>query len=172
MADVNKKIERRETVKELRNEDPISGEAGAHPVGAGVGAAIGGAAAGAAAGLAAGPIGTVAGAVIGGVAGGLAGKAAAESIDPTVETEYWRNQYETRPYYNNQYSYDDYEPAYRAGWQSYNLDQPKTFSQQEADARERWESGRHASTMTWDHARAAAEDAYNRVQDRQVRKPK
>ena len=41
-------VEKREnskSVRELRNEDPISGEAGAHPVGTGVGAALGGAAA-------------------------------------------------------------------------------------------------------------------------------
>src|SRR6478672_8826728 len=36
------------------NRDPITGETGAHPVGAGVGAAVGGALAGAAAGIAAG----------------------------------------------------------------------------------------------------------------------
>lgn len=75
------------------NEDPITGEPGAHPVGAGLGAAAGGAAAGAAAGIVAGPVGTVAGAVIGGVAGGLAGKAIAEGIDPTTEEQYWRDEY-------------------------------------------------------------------------------
>src|SRR4051794_27931240 len=70
------------------NADPISGEPGAHPVGAGVGAAAAGAAAGAAGGAMAGPAGVVVGAVIGGVAGGLAGKEVAESIDPTTEDAY------------------------------------------------------------------------------------
>src|SRR3954447_11610765 len=56
------------------NRDPITGEPGAHPVGAGVGAAVGGAATGAAAGAVAGPVGAVVGAVAGGVVGGLAGK--------------------------------------------------------------------------------------------------
>ncbi len=66
----------------LRNEDPITGESGAHPVGVGVGTALGSAATGAAAGMVAGPVGTVAGAVIGGIVGGLAGKGVAENIDP------------------------------------------------------------------------------------------
>ena len=57
------------------NRDPISGEAGAHPVGTGIGAA------------GAGTIGAVVGSVIGSVAGGLAGKGAAEKADPTVEDE-------------------------------------------------------------------------------------
>src|SRR5262249_13000107 len=100
------------------NRDPISGEAGAHPVGAGVGAALGGAAAGAAAGMAAGPVGTVVGAVVGGVAGGLAGKAVAEQIDPSVEEHYWRNEYTSRKYYDPAISYDEVGPAYQYGWES------------------------------------------------------
>ncbi len=93
------------------NPDPITGEPGAHPVGAGLGAAAGGAAARAAAGAVAGPIGAVAGAVIGGVAGGLAGKGIAEQIDPTTEDAYWRDEYPKRDYYDSNVSYDDFAPA-------------------------------------------------------------
>src|SRR6516164_1141381 len=88
------------------NPDPITGAPGAHPVGAGVGAAAVGAAAGAAGGAMAGPAGAVAGAVIGGVAGGYAGKGVAESIDPTVEDAYWRDNYANRTYYDSSHSYD------------------------------------------------------------------
>ena len=35
---------------------------------------------------------------MGAVAGGLAGKGAAEAVNPTVEDEYWRDNYTTRPY--------------------------------------------------------------------------
>lgn len=66
-----------------RNEDPITGEAGAHPVGTGVGA-TGGAVTGATVGtLIAGPVGTIVGAAIGAIAGGLAGKGVAEGMNPT-----------------------------------------------------------------------------------------
>src|SRR3954451_20602456 len=101
-----------------RNEDPISGAPGAHPVGVGVGTAAGGAAAGMAAGVAAGPVGAVVGAVVGGVAGGLAGKAVAEKIDPTAENAYWSENYRSRPYADKGRSYSDYQPAYRYGWES------------------------------------------------------
>ena len=97
-----------------RNEDPISGEAGAHPIGTGVGAA-GGAVAGATVGSVVGPVGTLVGAVVGAVVGGLAGKEAAESVNPTIldgEDTYWRGVYATRPGYKTGYSYDDdYAPA-------------------------------------------------------------
>ncbi len=101
-----------------KNPDPITGEVGAHPIGAGVGAAIGGAAAGAAAGMAVGPIGTVAGAVVGGALGGLAGKEIAEQIDPSAEEHYWRNEYAFRNYYDPMVGYDEVGPAYQYGWES------------------------------------------------------
>src|SRR5262245_5133401 len=77
------------------NEDPLTGAPGAHPVGVAMGA-TGGAAAGAAVGAVGGPVGVAVGAAVGGVAGGLAGKGAAEAINPSVEDEYWRENYKAR----------------------------------------------------------------------------
>ena len=99
-----------------RNEDPITGAPGAHPVGVG---AAGGGAAGASIGAAAGPVGAVVGAAVGAVAGGLAGKAVGEAIDPTAEDAYWMANHRSRPYYEEGRSYTDYQPAYRYGWESY-----------------------------------------------------
>src|SRR5919198_17872 len=93
-----------------RNEDPISGAPGAHPVGVGVGAAAGGAATGAAVGSVAGPVGTAGGIAAGAVVGGLAGKAVAEQIDPTAEDAYWRDNYQNRPYFEQGATYDEYQP--------------------------------------------------------------
>ncbi len=149
--------------QELRNEDPLSGEAGAHPVGTGLGAALGGAAAGAAAGAIGGPVGAVAGAVLGGVAGGYAGKAVAENIDPTVEVAYWQSQYDSRPYHNADYTYDHYHPAYQAGWEAYDTQTSADWTERESIARERWESEGGPQHMSWDEARLAARDAYDRV---------
>jgi len=148
---------------ELRNEDALTGEPGSHPMGTGLGAAIAGAAAGAATGTLAGPVGTVLGTIVGGVAGAYAGKAIAENIDPTAESNYWRATYSDRPYYSERYHYDDYEPAYRAGWEAFDeLDNPD-WQRRESVARERWESEGGPATMKWDQARLAAEDAYRRV---------
>src|SRR5438132_203187 len=107
------------------NRDPLSGEEGAHPVGVGVGAAVGGGAAGAAIGAAGaaigaagGPIGAVVGAVAGSIVGGVVGKGVAESINPTVEDAFWRENYRTRPYIAEGTAYEEYQPAYRYGWES------------------------------------------------------
>ena len=145
------------------NRDPISGEAGAHPVGTGVGAAAGGMAAGAAAGSVAGPVGTLVGAAAGAVAGGLAGKAVAEHFDPTIENTYWRDNYQTQSYYQKGMTYDDYEPAYRLGWESRGRYAGAKFDEIDSDMSRDYESMRGKSRLSWEHAKHAAHAAWDRV---------
>jgi hypothetical protein len=107
-----------------------------------VGAAVGGIAAGAAAGSVAGPVGTVVGARVGAVVGGLAGKGVAESIDPTAEDNYWRDNYSSRPYIDSSASYDDYGPAYGYGVNSYSKYPGRSFDEVESDLSRDWDSAR------------------------------
>ena len=146
------------------NRDPITGAPGSHPVGTGVGAAAGGMAAGAAAGtLAAGPIGTAVGAAVGAVAGGLAGKAVAEHFDPTVEDNYWRENYQSQPYYQKGMTYDDYEPAYKLGYESRSRYGSANFDDVDNDLMRDYENRRGKSRLSWDHAKHAARSAWDRV---------
>lgn len=147
--------------KEL-NLDPITDAPGAHPVGTGLGAAAGGAAAGAAAGAFGGPVGAVAGAVVGAVAGGLGGKAVAESINPTAEEAYWRDQYTREPYYQRGRSFDDYAPAYRLGLYG-RSNYTGTFDEAQSDLSIYWDSKKEASTLSWPEAEAAGRAAWARV---------
>lgn len=147
------------------NRDPLSGEPGAHPVGVGLGAALGGAAAGAATGTIAGPIGTVIGAAVGAIVGGLAGKSAAESIDPTVEDAYWRQNYGTRPYVQPGAGYDDYGPAYKYGTDAYARNPNRTFTEAESELARDWNNVRGKSTLEWERAKVATSDAWHRVSD-------
>ena len=147
------------------NRDPLTGEKGAHPIGTGIGAAAAGAAAGAAGGAMAGPVGVAVGAVIGAVAGGLAGKGIAEDVNPTTETEYWRSNYQTRPYYESAHAFEVYEPAYRYGWEARNDHAGKSFDEVESHLSRDWEKARGKSTLAWDKARHATRDAWDRVGD-------
>ncbi len=158
-------IENIRTSDESANRDPISGAPGAHPVGTGVGAVAGGMAAGAAAGTVAGPVGTVVGAAIGAVVGGLAGKGVAESIDPTREDAYWRENYAARPYVSAGSSYDDYGPAYGYGVSSYGKHSGRTFEAAESDLERGWNTARGKSSLTWERAKDATRDAWNRTSD-------
>ncbi|HET9340942.1 MAG TPA: hypothetical protein VFQ55_18210 [Casimicrobiaceae bacterium] len=153
----------KDTARERANLDPITGAPGSHPVGTGLGAA-GGAAAGAAVGAAAGPVGAVVGAVVGGVAGGLAGKGVAEMIDPTVEGTYWRENFASRPYASGA-AYDDFEPAYRYGWETYPQFAGTPFEEAEPQLRSQWDYRRGDSDLSWDRARLAAKDSWQRLSD-------
>ena len=148
------------------NLDPITNEPGAHPVGTGVGAAMGGAAAGAAAGAFGGPVGAIVGATVGAVAGGLGGKAVAESVNPTVEEAYWRENYQGESYYEAGRTYDDYGPAYRMGWAARN-GYPGSFDDIENRLENDWGSQREASALTWPQARDASRAAWDRAAPRQ-----
>ena len=124
----------------------------------------------AAAGSLGGPVGTVVGTVVGAVAGGLAGKAVGENNDPTVEIDYWRNEYRNRPYYDDRYEFEDYEPAFRAGASAYNPNTASDWDKSEVAARSRWESESPNSQLDWDRAKLAAKDAYTRMHSRRPAK--
>jgi hypothetical protein len=148
------------------NRDPLSGEAGAHPVGTGIGAAGAGATGAAIGGVVGGPVGAVVGTVIGAVAGGLAGKQVAENFDPTVEDSYWRSNYSSRPYYESGYSYDDYDPAYRTGYEGYSRysGTGRTYDQAEPELQQDYERSHSGAKLGWEKAKHATRDAWNRVE--------
>lgn len=148
------------------NRDPLSGTPGAHPVGTGAGAA-GGAATGAVIGTSVGgPVGFAVGGVAGAVVGGLAGKGVAEAVNPTVEDEYWRENYKTRPYVEQDAEYDSIQPAYRYGWESRSrYDEDKKWTDVEGDLRSGWNNARGSSRMAWEDAKEASRDAWTHADD-------
>jgi uncharacterized protein YcfJ len=141
-----------------------------HPVGTAVGAA-GGAGAGALGGAAVGgPVGAAVGAAVGAVVGAVSGHAAAEAFDPSVETNYWRLNYKTRPYYKEGRTFGDYEAAYRYGWENAIAKKGMTFEEAEkAHLVKGWAVARGEIRHAWEDVRDASRDAWNRV--RQDRKP-
>jgi hypothetical protein len=152
-----------EPAKRDDNPDPVTGEPGSHPIGTGVGTAAGGLAMGAAAGAAAGPLGAAAGAVVGGVLGGLAGKEVAEQIDPTSEDAYWRENYRSRSYVDQDTEYETIRPAYQYGWESQCRYKGRRFDEVEPELEKGWMSRPHGN-LNWDKARHATRDAWDRVE--------
>lgn len=163
--DKNSAVATSERNEHDENRDPITGEPGSHPfgvAGGGAGGAVTGAAIG---GVIGGPIGAAVGGAVGAVAGGLAGKAAAEALNPTTENEYWRENYKNRPYYTEGSSYDEYEPAYRYGWESAARKEHRNrrFDEIEGDLQRAWESDPGYSTRPWKEVRDVSRDSYDRA---------
>lgn len=145
------------------NRDPISGAPGAHPIGTGIGA-TGGAIAGATIGTVGGPVGMAVGGAIGAVVGGLGGKAAGEAVNPTAEDAHWRSTYENEPYRKQEFSYDDYEPAYKLGYASRSQYQGQSFDQAQGQLQNDWERTKGKSRLAWEDAKPATRAAWHRVE--------
>ena|SRR5438128_1664804 len=149
--------------QDTEHRDPITKTPGAHPVGVGAGAAGAGAAGAAIGGAVGGPLGAVVGAAVGAFAGGLGGKAAAESVNPTLENTWWRENYRTRPYAKSEEPYETYEPAYRYGWEARMMHGDRDWSQIEPQLGAGWMAARGNSKLEWSDAQHAAKDAWDRV---------
>jgi phage tail tape-measure protein len=144
------------------NLDPITGAPGAHPIGTGVGAAAGGMAVGAAVGTVVGPVGTTIGAAVGAIVGGLAGKGIAETVDPTAEAAYWRENHSSRPYAAGT-TYEEYAPAYDYAANSYMTHAGKSFDEVEGALGRDWDKARSRSSMTWEKAKAATREGWEHL---------
>ena len=135
-----------------------------HSIGAGTGAgagALAGASIGAAVG---GPVGAVVGAVGGAIAGAKAGDSIAEAVNPTEYTNYWKTNYTTRPYYSDTNSWNDYEPAYKYGYDTYASNRGKTFDTVERDLEAGWNSAKGNSRLAWNDAKSAVKDGWHHVE--------
>ncbi|MDQ3287165.1 MAG: hypothetical protein M3Q42_02695 [Pseudomonadota bacterium] len=136
-----------------------------HSVGAGTGA-VAGAMAGAALGSAAGPVGSVVGAVAGGVAGAKAGDSVAEAVNPTEYREHFKTEYKNAPYYSAGREWNDYEPAYKYGYDTYGQYRGQKFDDVESDLERNWDKTRAESSLAWSDAKYAVKDGWHHIERR------
>jgi hypothetical protein len=86
----------------------------------------------------------------------------AEMLDPTAEEAYWRENYDTEPYYEAGYAYEDYHPAYRTGWEGRARYEGRAFDQVARDLEAEYNRHRGTSRLGWDKNRRAARAAWDR----------
>ena len=134
-----------------------------HSVGAGTGA-VGGALTGAAVGAAAGPVGSLVGAAVGGVVGAKAGDSIAEAVNPTPSNDHFRNTYNSASYYKADRDWNDYEPAYTYGYDTYGQYRGRRFEDVEPDLERGWDKTKANSRLAWADARGAVRDGWHYVE--------
>ena len=134
-----------------------------HSIGAGTGA-VGGAVTGAAVGSAAGPVGTVVGAIAGGVLGAKAGDAIAEAVNPTEYNSYFEKSYRNAPYYSSGREWNDYQPAYRYGYDTYGQYRGQRFEDVEDKLERNWNEAKADSRLAWAEARDAVRDGWHHIE--------
>lgn len=102
--------------------------------------------------------------MVGAIVGTAAGHSAGEAINPTIEEAYWRSAYGKESYFNTKYTFDDYAPAYRAGFMG--RDEYRDLSWDKAEPRlaSTWEKSKGSSRLQWDQARDASRAAWQRAE--------
>jgi uncharacterized protein YcfJ len=134
-----------------------------HSIGAGAGA-VGGALTGAAIGSAAGPAGTLVGAAVGGVVGAKAGDSIAEAVNPTEYNEHFKSNYVSAPYYTAGRDWNDYEPAYKYGYDTYGQYRGRRFEDVESDLERGWDKTKANSRLAWSDAKGAVRDGWHHIE--------
>ena len=134
-----------------------------HSIGEGTGA-VTGAVTGAAIGSAAGPVGSLVGAVAGGVIGAKAGDSIAEAVNPTEYEDHFKKNYTTTSYYDSSRDWNDYEPAYKYGYQTYGTYRGRGFDSVEPELERNRDSTRGNSRLAWCEARGALRDGWHHIE--------
>ena len=101
---------------------------------------------------------------LGATAGGaLSGQAMADAVNPKEEDAFWRENYGKRGYVELDRPYEDYQPAYRYGWEARERMGDRSFREVERDLESGWEKARGSSKLAWREAKEATNDAWQRI---------
>jgi hypothetical protein len=87
-------------------------------------------------------------------------------ISGDFDDDYFRRSYTSRPYYETGKTYDEYEPAYKYGHSLRSRYSGRNFNDIETDVSSDWEAHRGRSSLTWERAKLAVKDAFERMGDK------
>jgi hypothetical protein len=93
----------------------------------------------------------------------MAGQSATAIVDPAVEAAYWRDNFAKRGYVDPDRPYEDYEPAFRHGWESRSRASGQPFRDLEGALEQGWDAAKGESPLSWTQARYAVSDAWHRA---------
>jgi hypothetical protein len=89
-------------------------------------------------------------------------RAATPFVNPVAEEAYWRANYLREPYYERGYTFEDYFPAYRTGWEGRARYAGRTYEQAERELQRDYARNRGASQLEWSRNRHAVRAAWER----------
>ena len=85
--------------------------------------------------------------------------------DTAREDVYWHANFRNRPYVAADEVYDDYGPAYAYGIVSFGRFQGRPYDDVESELSRDWEIFKGKSRLTWERAKSAVRDAWDRLID-------
>ena len=108
----------------------------------------------------AGAVGTAAGLAVG--AASALSKKEPRKVDPVIEEAHWREHFANELYFDATYSFEDYLPAWRTGWEGIGKYAGRTFDEAERDLQADFHWNRGQSRLLWDQAKPAVKAAFER----------
>ena len=78
------------------------------------------------------------------------------------EDEYWRTNFQDRPYVSSEQDYRFFQPSYRFGFDAANRYQNRNWSDVESELSSSWSKYEHRGTSTWEQVKHAVRDAWDR----------
>ena len=80
------------------------------------------------------------------------------------EDRWWRSEFSSRPYAAG-YTYEEFEPAYRYGYESGVHHMGRSWNEVESDLRTGWDkfTGKGPGGHAWENVKDAVKDAWHRV---------
>jgi hypothetical protein len=85
-----------------------------------------------------------------------------EWVYPENEAAYWREQHSKQPY-GKDYSYEQFEHAYRTGYTSFLKNRDKKFGEVEDSVAVDYEQGKPDSALPWDTVRPAVSSVWEKM---------
>ena len=78
-------------------------------------------------------------------------------------TQYWRENYKRRPYFEAGRDYDYYSPAYQFGYEATDRYTGKNWNDVESTLQRDWDRYEHRGQSTWESIKSAVKDAWDRM---------
>ena len=85
-------------------------------------------------------------------------------IDPSTKNTYWKTQYNAESYYEPGRKFEDYEGAYRTGYEGYGRYGDRGFDKAENELKSEYEKLKGNSELAWDRAKNAVKAAWHRAE--------
>jgi len=79
-------------------------------------------------------------------------------------TTHWQRAFKDEPYYNSRYEWEDFDPAYRYAYKSYEENPNSTFEDLETRLEAGWDIAKGKSKLSWLDAKQAIRSAWHSVE--------
>jgi hypothetical protein len=84
-------------------------------------------------------------------------------LDWSTEERFWRDNYRSRPYTDENREFEFYRPGYQYGYESADRLERRPWNEAEPELRRGWDRYEGRGESTWDEIKETVRDAWDRI---------